>query len=165
MAAAMHARAEPPECRLEVFSVRFETPEGLSVRRDVRTLARGVGPDALAREVAAANAARGRRPFVHSTSWRYEEGAVVLTYLAVVSELRLAREVRHLVLDALGATGEQVPAREGDPRPASVLWHGLRHLALLARERPKEIGARLPTAAREALRRLRPAPATKAERS
>ncbi|MDQ6774111.1 MAG: hypothetical protein M3024_14205 [Candidatus Dormibacteraeota bacterium] len=75
---------------------------------------------------------------VHSTSWRYEEGRIVLTYVVVVEP------PPHLSPDSV----EKVPVERADlARGAStapptaitveaVLEHALRHLAWLSRDDP-----------------------------
>jgi hypothetical protein len=88
--------------------------------------------------------ARGLRPtVVHSTSWRHQDGHVVLTYLAVLA--------------ATAPTGGGLVAVPVRPQPLArggaltaptsldveqVLQHALRHLAWLQREDP-EIAATL----------------------
>lgn len=70
---------------------------------------------------------------VHSTSWRYERGAVVLSFVVVIDpaaidamevapvvRANLARNSPHAAPDAIGH--------------AQVVEHGLRHLAWLAKE-------------------------------
>lgn len=68
---------------------------------------------------------------VHSTSWRFDRGAVVLTFLAVVPEIgdmeaapvkrsALARNAEHAAPDAISF--------------GQVLEHALRHLAWLAED-------------------------------
>jgi hypothetical protein len=81
---------------------------------------------------------------VHSTSWRFEQGDVVLTYVAVVDEPeRLPREslvavpVARTELARGGATGAP-----GSIEVAQVLEHALRHLAWLLRDDPV-VGAAL----------------------
>lgn len=70
---------------------------------------------------------------VHSTSWRYERGAVVLTFVVVIDP------------DAVGAMDATPVVRAALARSSShaapevigrlqVLEHGLRHLAWLAKE-------------------------------
>ena len=75
---------------------------------------------------------------VHSTSWRHEEGRIVLTYVAVVEH------PRELATDSLVAlpVGRAELARGGaTSAPQSigveaVLEHALRHLAWLVRDDP-----------------------------
>lgn len=75
---------------------------------------------------------------VHSTSWRFEQGDVVLTYVAVVDEPKtlppeslVAVSVARAELARGGATGAP-----GSIHVAQVLEHALRHLAWLVRDDP-----------------------------
>jgi hypothetical protein len=81
---------------------------------------------------------RGLRPsVVHSTSWRHQEGRLVLTYLAVLADPAaptgglVASPVRPQPLARGGAL--TAPA---SLRVEQVLHHALRHLAWLQREDP-----------------------------
>jgi len=81
---------------------------------------------------------------VHSTSWRFEQGDVVLTYIAVVDEPEtlppeslVAVPVGRADLARGGATGAP-----GSIEVAQVLEHALRHLAWLLRDDPV-VGAAL----------------------
>jgi hypothetical protein len=80
----------------------------------------------------------GIRPVaVHSTSWRFERGRLVVTYLAVLGvsdpsvEGFVAAEVRRREL-ARGSAFEPPPAIEID----HVIEHALRHLAWLGKDDP-----------------------------
>lgn len=81
----------------------------------------------------------------HSTSWRYEEGRVILTYIVVVEE------PTHLAPDSLVAIPvARATIARGEamaPPPAigvaAVLEHALRHLAWLIKDDPA-IAAALP---------------------
>lgn len=70
---------------------------------------------------------------LHSTSWRYERGQVVLSFVAVVAPSAIgelgAVPVGHVELARGGAT--DAPAAIEWP---AVLQHGLRHLAWLDRD-------------------------------
>jgi hypothetical protein len=74
---------------------------------------------------------------VHSTSWRFEQGRLVVTYLAVLDGPApsvkgfSASEVRRREL-ARGSASEPPPAIEID----HVVEHALRHLAWLGRDDP-----------------------------
>lgn len=96
----------------------IETHGAENPMEEVRRTAAGLLPDLL---------------LLHSTSWRWEGSAVVLTFIAVVGE---AAEVsRPVVPDqelARGSATEAPKKVEGD----QVLAHALRHLAWLAREDP-----------------------------
>lgn len=109
--------------------------------------------------VAAALSSRGLRPVVvHSTSWRHEDGRLVLTYIAVLAAEPPA--ATGLVARPL-APG--APARGGATTPPAslhvdqVLHHALRHLAWLQREDPA-VAAELDAAWATALAGHAPAP-------
>ncbi len=74
----------------------------------------------------------------HSTSWRFDDGAIVLTYLALTPISSLAGTPAKLLCPAeIIPTGASAPLR---PRPESiaekqVLVHGLGHLRYLAEQR------------------------------
>lgn len=74
----------------------------------------------------------------HSTSWRFDDGAIVLTYLALTPISTLAGTPAKLLCPAaIAPTGASGPLR---PRPESiaetqVLVHGLGHLRYLAEQR------------------------------
>jgi len=75
---------------------------------------------------------------VHSTSWRHEEGRVILTYVAAIeppaelaSDSLLAVPVRRAELALAGAT--TAPAVIG---VEAVIEHALRHLSWLVRDDP-----------------------------
>ena len=117
------------QAEVELIAARFE---GDRLRYNVgrQPCAMGIDPDDTAR---AATAWRFpgiplRRFVVHSTSWRYEHGTLVLTYLAYSDELPF---------DGL----PQVLPRETDAvgtGVASVVAHAVRHLAFLAGQEPEE---------------------------
>ena len=94
---------------------------------------------------------------VHSTSWRYERGGIVLSYLVYSDRLVFRGRTRVGRLEALPSPEE--PARDARDRDRAVASHALRHLAFLVAEDPKEFEAKLSAATRRGLRRLRPAAA------
>jgi hypothetical protein len=80
---------------------------------------------------------------VHSTSWRHEEGRIILTYVAVVEppseqsrDSLVELPVRRVALARGGATSAP-PSIEVD----AVLEHALRHLSWLVRDDPAVAGA------------------------
>jgi hypothetical protein len=110
-------------------------------------------------EVVAALRDRGLAPVVvHSTSWRHDDGRLLLTYLVVLAEGGAAdagleaRPLRPAVL----ARGGAITA---PPRPGvdQVLHHALRHLAWLQRE-DAVVAAALDPAWEAALAHHRPGP-------
>lgn len=71
--------------------------------------------------------------FVHSTSWRFVENGLIITWLALPKE--------HCVLDHIYVespiVGSESATRPGSPiQRQNVVAHGLRHLALLITEDP-----------------------------
>ncbi|HEV7465955.1 MAG TPA: hypothetical protein VGP96_06625 [Candidatus Dormibacteraeota bacterium] len=103
--------------------------------------------------------ARGLRPsVVHSTSWRHQEGRLVLTYLAVLAAP--ARPAGGLV--AVPVRPQPLARGGALTAPTSldveqVLQHALRHLAWLQREDP-EIAVTLDPAWAEPLAAYAPEP-------
>ncbi|GAC1613244.1 MAG: hypothetical protein NVS9B1_21300 [Candidatus Dormibacteraceae bacterium] len=83
---------------------------------------------------------------VHSTSWRYEEGRIVLTYLAVVEcPQRLPEGSLELVpIERADLARGESTAPPASITVAAVLEHAVRHLAWLNREDPA-IAAELET--------------------
>ena len=115
-------------------------------------------PDTLVREFADARLGEpDALRVVHSTSWRYERGRVVLSYLVYSDRLVPPGRSRRARLDALPSPEE--PAREARDRDRAVASHALRHLAFLAAQEPKEYRAKLSADTLRALRRLKPAAA------
>jgi hypothetical protein len=69
---------------------------------------------------------------LHSTSWRFERNAVILTFMAVVGSIPEWMERRTIGRSDLARGSATSAPNEIDF--GSVLEHGLRHLAWLARE-------------------------------
>ncbi|HET9443899.1 MAG TPA: hypothetical protein VFO65_11285 [Acidimicrobiales bacterium] len=82
---------------------------------------------------AMAAGALGPPTLVHSTSWRWDHEAVVLTFLVVVEPAQAAGLAAAEVVraDLARSTATQAPAAIGHWQ---VLEHALRHLAWLARD-------------------------------
>lgn len=98
----------------------------------------------------------GEASLLHSTSWRWDAGAVVLTFLVVVSkELARGMDAEPVERSAL-ARGGAVDAPESI-RWREVLEHALRHLAWLAKD-DDVVGATLDGGWRDALSHYVPAP-------
>jgi len=70
---------------------------------------------------------------LHSTSWRFERGAVVLSFLVVMDESRIGEFETVPVhrVDLARSTATEAPPAIGYEQ---VLEHALRHLAWLAKE-------------------------------
>lgn len=122
--------ADEAETRIvvEVFLLDFVPGSGALVERTALPVPLGDPTDAAIRLV---DQRRGPIPrFVHSTSWRYEPGELILTYLALLPSARLTGPIRVplrlLALQAIGGAD--------DPRPPGleridVIAHAVRHLA------------------------------------
>jgi hypothetical protein len=109
---------------------------GLAFRVRRKRLTGGGHPDALARRLAGLD----RAGLLHSTSWRFEGGAVVLTYAAVpdptpIDATPLERE--------RGAPYPMDPLAPGAVRLTAhdVARHAIRHLSYLRRTDPLVAGA------------------------
>lgn len=84
----------------------------------VRRIVTGVLPDALV---------------VHSTSWRFERGAVHLTFVAVIGAESIG-DMERTSIEHVGLARGTAHAAPESIAWNQVLEHGLRHLAWLARE-------------------------------
>jgi hypothetical protein len=103
--------------------------------------------------------ARGLRgEVVHSTSWRYEQSALVLTYLAIVAP-DPAPPAGFAAAPVQRADLARGSARDAPDAiaVAQVVEHGLRHLAWLSTDDPV-IGAELSPAWREVVAAYAPEP-------
>jgi hypothetical protein len=84
--------------------------------------------------------------YAHSTSWRYENGRTLLTYLVWVDGHKLEHlRSRRLFLPSVACPPSRGPLC---PRPesiceAQVLVHGLRHLRYLALDQEDVVAAKL----------------------
>ena len=87
-----------------------------------------------------------RRAIVHSTSWRYDDETIVLTFLAYSDEIPLDGLARSLALD------EAEDLANDDEGQASIAAHAIRHLAFLVATEPKEF---VPKIRKSALARIR----------
>ena len=115
------------QAEVELIAARFE---GDRLRYHVgrQPCATGIDPDDTAR---AATAWRFpdlplRRVVVHSTSWRYEQGTLLLTYLAYSDDLPFD-DLPHVLPRDAKAVGTGV---------AAVVAHAIGHLAFLVRQEP-----------------------------
>lgn len=105
---------------------------------------------------------------IHSTSWRPDGPAIVLTYMAVVRTGGYVRErwpaavpVTAALPEAIGRAPAHGAADVPVPRVADVLLHGIRHLRFLASdEGDAETAAALDANWHRHLAPLRPALAT-----
>jgi hypothetical protein len=98
----------------------------------------------------------GEPRLVHSTSWRRDRDAVILSFVVVIDEAQLGAMDSHPIERSDLARGGAAAA------PPVIGWaqvveHGLRHLAWLARDDPA-VGAELPLEWRSALSAYVPEP-------
>ena len=121
-------------CQIELFLVTLGEDGHLRFVRKVKPLCGD--PDAVARELLAETPA----VWLHSTSWRYENGGIVLTYLAWCERTEWDDESNSLLrLEQLSLAYQSRPRH---PKPEGVtafhvVAHGLRHFSWLA-QRPSE---------------------------
>jgi hypothetical protein len=77
--------------------------------------------------------------FLHSTSWRYEDGAIVLSYAALPDPVRLA--TRPVDADAMVVSASPLVPSPSAVRLDAVTAHACRHLALLLTTDPVAVEA------------------------
>jgi len=136
----MHAEVELVAARFEGDRLRYlvgrhACAAGLDPDETARTATTRVFPEVPLRRIV-----------VHSTSWRYEHGSLLLTYLAYSDDLPF-----HGLPDVLPREGNAVGAGV-----ASVVAHAIRHLAFLVREEPDRYGRALSTETLAHLERIEP---------
>lgn len=108
----------------------------LHFRRVGHALTSGAHPDDVARRLCGLTACTPGA-ILHSTSWRYDAGAVVLTYAALPDPDNAGSEAVPADEYAVGGPLTPSPARIS---LGAVAAHACRHLALLAGTDP-EVGA------------------------
>lgn len=150
---------EGPVCA-EIFAVHV-TPDGATwfSAGDAETWCIDVDPRDNPLETAreAVTDALAAPIVMHSTSWRHEDGCVVLTFLAVVEGRSAPRDGTWVpVRRARLARGEPDEAPD-ETRSAQVLEHAMRHLAWLVDDDPQVAGV-LPDGWAEVLRAYAPQP-------
>jgi len=84
---------------------------------------------------------------LHSTSWRYEDDRIVLTYLGYSELLSPEQLSEHFPLGAV---------KDPDDGPHAVAAHAVRHLAFLVREDPRRYKGKLQPSTLSALARVAP---------
>lgn len=98
----------------------------------------------------------GAPRLIHSTSWRRDRGAVILSFVVVIDpELRDAMASEPIDRSALARSN--VTAAPAAVDHSQVIEHGLRYLAWLAQDDPV-VSRELPTAWHAVLRNYVPAP-------
>ncbi|GLZ01597.1 hypothetical protein [Actinoplanes sp. NBRC 103695] len=101
------------------------TDDGLTFRAFERPLGDDEHPDQVARELAGFGA-----QLLHSTSWRFAAGRIVLTYAALPDpDPRTATQLEGVGLTAVGSGPLQPSPATIDL--AAVVLHAVRHLAFL----------------------------------
>jgi hypothetical protein len=98
----------------------------------------------------------GEPRLVHSTSWRRDRDAVILSFVVVID----GELVNHMESEPIGRTElarSAATAAPGAIAHSQVVEHGLRHMAWLAREDPV-VAAELPAGWRAALNSYVPEP-------
>jgi hypothetical protein len=123
---AAAAAAVPVVVEVLVLSVDGDT---LTFRTARRPLPASVDPDTVARQ-ASGLTPQTRDGLLHSTSWRYEQDRVVLTYVAIPDVDPGA--ARQPVAEAI-VRGEDATDPSPDVDGAEVAAHACRHLAFLDR--------------------------------
>lgn len=98
----------------------------------------------------------GAASLVHSTSWRRDREAVILTFVAVIGP-ELRGEMDSAPIGRSDLARSQATAAPAEIGHGQVLEHGLRHLAWLARE-DTVVAAELPPAWHAALAGYVPEP-------
>jgi hypothetical protein len=91
-----------------------------------------------------------RKAIVHSTSWRYDDESIVLTFLAYADEIPLDGLPRSLALD------EAKDLANEDEGQASIAAHAIRHLAFLVATEPKAFVPKIRKPALARIRRVAP---------
>jgi hypothetical protein len=117
---------------------RIERRDGAELRRPMGTTHPHVRAGAIAEELGLL------ATFLHSTSWRYEEGGIVLTYALLVDppDDAALEVVRMVEVDAGEIAWAEATEPPDDIDTPSVVAHALRHLAWLVEADPIA-GARL----------------------
>lgn len=113
---------------VEVVLLRWEAGS-LCYRTARRPLGDGERPDDAALALAEIEDGN-RRAVCHSTSWRHEDGSVVLTY-AVVPDPAPDRPATPLRAPAVVCSGDPLRPAPADLHAHHVVAHAVRHLAYL----------------------------------
>ena len=123
---------------LEVFYLRIMGQSVFYQRKQVNLSHKNKDPDALIQSLIQhklhTSAGEVSREFlVHSTSWRYSRGKIILTYIAYSDELEFGRgTIKELTLKQL----REINISRGSPRSSAgkerqVVAHAMRHIAFL----------------------------------
>jgi hypothetical protein len=93
---------------------------------------------------------------VHSTSWRRDRDAVILSFVVVIDR-RLVGSMASLPIERAELARSEATAAPRDIATSTVVEHGLRHLAWLAKDDPV-VAAELPADWRPLLAEYIPEP-------
>jgi hypothetical protein len=93
---------------------------------------------------------------VHSTSWRRDRDAVILSFVVVIDEAQVG-VMASVPIDRAKLARSEATAAPRDIATSAVVEHGLRHLAWLAKDDPV-VAAELPPAWRPILADYVPEP-------
>jgi hypothetical protein len=135
--------AESMAVRVEVWPVAADEAgiwlvSGDDAWRDPLPVMADSEPHAEAELVLAQNRVLDDLLLLHSTSWRVDGPAIVLTYVAVISSFGIvrdrwsdARPIGTGLADAVGKPPASSPVDPPEPRYIDVLMHALRHIRFL----------------------------------
>ena len=98
----------------------------------------------------------GEPLLVHSTSWRRDRDAVILSFVVVIDPA-LVRSMASLPIERTDLARGDATAAPHEVATAQVVEHGLRHMAWLAKDDPV-VAAELPAGWRELLADYLPEP-------
>jgi hypothetical protein len=98
----------------------------------------------------------GQPLLAHSTSWRLDRGAVILSFVVVIDRA-LVGSMESLPIGRTELARGEATAAPRDIATAQVVEHGLRHMAWLAKDDPV-VAAELPDAWRNLLSDYTPEP-------
>lgn len=98
----------------------------------------------------------GEPLLVHSTSWRRDRGALILSFVAIIDEA-LVGSMESLPIGRSDLARGQAAAAPSAVASAQVIEHGLRHMAWLAKDDPV-VAAELPDTWRVVLAAYVPEP-------
>ena len=139
------------QLKLEIFFTKLDTDKIVYHRHTVDMSDKNEDPDItvtklVANEIGQTPKMLGDKFVIHSTSWRYEEQGITLTYIVYSDKIDSAdHSVKELLVKDLKIAQSDDPKK---PRPEiieekNIISHAIRHLGFLARtnERGKYLGA------------------------
>lgn len=131
---------------LEIFYVRIIRKNVHYQRKQANLSKRGQKPDAMIRSLiqekrrAESGKVEEQEFVVHSTSWRYEQGKVILTYIAYSDELDFSKgKTKTIAMKKLrDITRNSRKPRSKTELENKVVSHAMRHIAFLIRTGDQE---------------------------